>query len=59
MKIGKKKKNIFNIFFLHEMGKKQILIELIQFLLHLKLKYLIFRLINEQMKKIFFLFFLY
>ena len=28
MKLCKKKKNIFNIILLHEMGKKQILIEI-------------------------------
>ena len=37
-------------------GKSKFLLKLIQFLLHLKLKYLIFRLTNEQMKKFFFYF---
>ena len=38
-------------------GKNKFLLKSIQFLLHLKLKYLIFHLTNEQMKKFFLNFF--
>ena len=41
-----------------EWGKNKFLLKSIKFLLHLKLKYLIFRLKNEQMKNFFFIFYI-